>query len=265
MEYVRLYSRKDGDNDTDCGTLRQMLKDAGYSKGELFGNRLTVLDTPDVMLPYIDNGGCEVIRRGKYWVVVEEGEGEYIADCTDGSYSETNRCETCRNHQDDCTCVYCDCCHESYDGGCEECSMCDHCDLCIEHERCRCERCEECNERIEDCGCDRCEECSELTNNCECERCPDCEELTSECECETDDNECENEDTSRSAVVDAPEELTEVTLTPEQVREKLNRIYLYLRNFSYKRPYAIDCWGAEYEILIKAANSIELTRTNTTV
>lgn len=167
--WIRAYSIAAGDNDADCGTLKNLLENAGYSKGELYGNRLTKLDTSKVMLPYIDNGGCRVRDDDDYWVVVSEG-GDYEADNTDGTATELNRCERCDNSQDDCECSYCDCCDESYNAeGCPTCNMCEYCSRCIEHSRCRCSRCSNCNERTDDCECSYCRDCSELEENCECE------------------------------------------------------------------------------------------------
>ena len=193
--WVRCYSIQSGDNDADCGTLKAMLKEAGYTSGELYGNRLTKLASSrrKPMLPYIDNGGMEVRSDGGYWVVVEEGEGEYKAELTDGFADECGpRCESCNCLEDDCECSYCECCEERYADGCDTCSFCQHCEGCIEHDGCSCARCSECHELIDEfrhcshCECDRCGECNELVGECECDKCEECGRLTAECECESD-------------------------------------------------------------------------------
>ena len=88
--WVRAYASANGDNDTDCGTLKAMLKDAGYSKGDLYGNRLTNLGAD--CLPYLDNGGAHVENRGAWWVVCKDG-GDYECDCADGTATELKRTE----------------------------------------------------------------------------------------------------------------------------------------------------------------------------
>jgi hypothetical protein len=220
MSWVRAYSVSTGDNDTDCGTLRQLLKDAGYSKGTLTGSRLTKLNTRKVMLPYIDNGGAYVQDCGHYWLVVDDDEGEYQADCTDGTATEcdSHRCDRCDNHEDDCSCIYCDCCDESFADGCDNCRMCEHCERCTEHDRCHCDRCSECHELIE-----HYRHCS----HCECERCNDCNELMDDCECEPEEDEdSESEDLESALEPDLPV----VALTPVGARMKIERIWAYIVN-----------------------------------
>jgi hypothetical protein len=175
--WVRCYSVEQGP--TQCQMLADMLTDAGYRAGSLVGNRLTKLNTRDVMLPYIDYGGMQVIDTGRgFWQVVEAG-GDYTADQTDGTAtSNESRCETCDNFESDCICTYCECCEESYDGGCDTCIMCEDCDGCIAHDRCTCERCSRCNEIIEPTG--------RYVTRCDCARCDECGELENDCTCDTD-------------------------------------------------------------------------------
>lgn len=194
--WIRCYSIQSGDNDADCGTLKAMLKDAGYTKGELDGNRLTKLNTNRVMLPYIDNDGREVASNGKYWIVVEDGEGEYKAEKTDGTAEPCGaRCSCCEELEENCQCYYCECCEERYPDGCDRCSMCEHCNRCITHAGCDCARCSECSELIESyrgcssCECDRCSECNGLESECECDKCDACGRLASDCECEEETEE----------------------------------------------------------------------------
>jgi hypothetical protein len=248
MEWVRAYSVADGDNDADCGTLRRLLGDAGYSKGDLYGNRLTKLDTEDVMLPYIDHNGCHVKDKGRYWLVVD-GEGDYAADNTDGTATpEGDRCSTCGDREDNCECIYCDCCQERYAHGCDDCSFCEHCEGCTEHNGCSCDRCSDCYNLIEHyrhcshCECDRCGECGALDNECECEKCDECGRLTDSCECEETETETETE--------------TEmyVELTPGEARLKLNRIFIYLRD-----THGVRTDSDEFRILRTACDSIEIT------
>ncbi len=217
--WVRLYAAKNGDNDTHCGTLKQLLSQAGYWSGELYGNRLTKLKTFKVMLPYIDNGGARVSDDGQYWTVVES-EGDYEANCTDGTAEPVDRCPGCDRHRDDCECIYCDCCEESYPDGCDNCHMCEHCERCIEHNACECARCSECHELIESyrhcttCDCDRCSHCNELDSNCECDICGNCGDLTDNCECENE-----------------PEDSSDTAIDPEDTRtakEILQAIWTYL-------------------------------------
>ncbi len=213
--WVRLYAAKTGDNDTQCGTLKALLAEAGYTEGELFGNRLTKLNTHRVMLPYIDNGGAHVREDGRYWVVVD-GDGDYEAECTDGTATPVDRCDGCNRHRDDCECIYCECCEESYADGCDNCHMCEHCEQCHTHSACDCSRCSECHELIEhyrgctSCDCDRCSHCNELDDDCDCEKCENCGDLTEDCECETEEEEY-------------PEEV-------RTTREILESVWTYLRN-----------------------------------
>ncbi len=191
--WVRLYSV--GGCSTKCGVLKDLLNAAGYSHGDLTGNRLTKLQTRRVMLPYIDHGGMGVIDQGKYWEVCAEGEGDYTADQTDGSASENeNTCSRCEHDEDDCQCSYCECCEESYYPSCDRCSFCEECEGCREHCNCSCARCSYCDNIIEPssrytdrCRCERCDECSELISDCQCDHCEKCEMLTSQCECETEE------------------------------------------------------------------------------
>src|SRR5665213_349548 len=210
--WVRAYSVADGDNDADCGALKQLLKDAGYSKGDLCGNRLTKLDTGDVMLPYVDNAGAMVRDNGEYWTVVaDEDEADYTCDRTDGTARSVNRCEDCGNRRNDCECYVCECCNERSPDGCEECSICEECSRCTQHDGCNCNRCSECNEiimrprhrYITSCNCDRCSECGELDDECNCDKCDECGCLETDCECEDESEESEDEtETVTVAVAD---------------------------------------------------------------
>ncbi len=154
--WVCLYSTEhDG-----CAVLEALLEEAGYREGALYGNRLTVLDTPDVMLPYIDHGGCLVkhvhAKDGKeYWRVVKE-DGDYEASNTDGTADCVKpRCRSCNNFEDECECIYCDCCEERYYDGCGRCDMCPRCGLCHTHGNCECDRCSNCNELTDECECEK--------------------------------------------------------------------------------------------------------------
>ncbi len=245
--WIRAYSIESGDNDADCGTLKQLLDEAGFSKGDLFGNRLTKLDTDNVMLPYLDNSGAHVKDRGKYWEVCD-GDGDYECDCTDGTATAHNRCERCDNSQDDCECIYCDCCEESYAQGCERCRICEHCDRCYEHDNCECDRCGECHELVEQ---------HRHCNHCECERCDECNALVDDCECEQEEDEDEDEteeteetDDEVPAVIE-PE--PEPELTPMDIKNKLNRAFIYLRD-----KYGRQNVESEYEVLVKAFESIDM-------
>ena len=231
--WIRCYSIESGNNDADCGTLRALLKEAGYVKGELYGNRLTKLRTSRVMLPYMDNGECGVESDGKYWIVVKEGEGEYDANLIDGTGEPYGRCSTCDRLEDDCECSYCNCCERRFVDDCDNCRMCQHCDCCIEHGVCSCARCSECGELIEryryytHCECDRCSNCNELVDECGCDKCDVCGLLSDNCECEHAEN---DNDTS--------EDYTPLVLTHRQIKEKLDRIWRYLRDqgYSYQSP-----------------------------
>lgn len=173
-EYVRAYAV--GGCSTKCGILIDLLRQAGYSHGDLVGSRLTKLRTHKVMLPYIDNGGARVSNEGHYWEVVSDG-GDYEADQTDGTASDcTPRCGSCDNPEDDCNCSYCECCEESYAEGCDTCSMCPVCDRCTEHRG------------TAECECVRCPECSELEENCECAHCEEDEEKEEENEANQSNN-----------------------------------------------------------------------------
>jgi hypothetical protein len=181
--YVRAYSTVENDS-TECQVLRDMLAEQGYHSGDLCRNRLTKLpsDHGRPMLPYIDHGGMGVADAGKYWEVCEENEGDYNADCTDGTASRTRpRCERCDNDQDECECSECECCGEINAHGCEDCSFCHDCDSCTEHNNCQCERCDSCNEIISP--------NRRYTTHCGCDRCPTCGDLTSDgCDCESDED-----------------------------------------------------------------------------
>jgi len=190
--WIRAYSVRSGDA-TLCDMLINMLADAGYSpEGSLEGNRLTNLG--ENCVPYLDGGdhGIRESRCGKWWIVCEDGEGEYIANQTDGTAEGTEpRCERCGHDEDDCQCTYCSCCEESYADGCDQCNMCDQCDSCITHDGCVCNRCTECHELVEPnsryaerCRCTRCDECSELVDDCECPKCRTCHKVEADCECE---------------------------------------------------------------------------------
>lgn len=207
--WVRAYSIAAGDNDTDCGTLKRLLEEAGYSKGDLYGSRLSKLDTRNVMLPYIDNSGAHVRDDDEYWVVVkDDDDGDYAADCTDGTATEIggNRCSSCNEREDDCECCTCECCGERNRDGCDDCRMCEECDGCTEHDGCSCTRCGDCHKIInprhrytDHCECTRCSDCHELEDDCECEHCEKCHELTGNCECEDDENESDSGDTETAS------------------------------------------------------------------
>jgi len=206
--WVRAYALSGSDNETQCGILKDLLKSAGYSKGELDGNRLSKLPenrNGQARLPYIDNSGRHVLDAGQYWVVCEYG-GDYQCDNTNGTGTAIDRCERCERHTDDCQCVYCECCNESYADGCETCSMCEHCERCVTHDNCQCRR-------TWYRQCDRCGECGQLVNHyrncnyCECERCDSCNELEENCECEDDDD-------SEDADEDTEDEITPVDPRP---------------------------------------------------
>ena len=227
--WIRTYSCRYGDSATDCQTLKTLLAKASYVKGELYGNRLTLLPSKygSPMLPYIDNGGLEVTSTGSYWEVVREGQGEYVADCTDGTATEAGeRCESCERLTDDCECIYCECCEERFQGRCDRCSMCEVCEGCIEHSGCSCSRCSHCNEIISTsrrgittCECDRCGECGELEDNgdCECSKCDDCNQLEENCECRKCD-ECE-EKTQDCTCVTKEDTDDETTITADVTRD----------------------------------------------
>lgn len=184
--FVRLYS-VDGCN-VLCEQLRQLLDEAGYEKGSLEGNRLNKLPTRKgkEVLPYIDNGGMGVYESRGHWVVCDPSDDnvEYTCDDTDGT--GTPKCSECNEYEDDCSCIWCDCCEERYAHGCDTCSMCEQCNLCTEHGGCQCHRCGECGELIEP-------RRSYMTA-CECDRCGECGEVENECECESDDD--DDDDTS---------------------------------------------------------------------
>ena len=221
--WVRLYATTSGCNDTECGTIKAMLTDAGYSKGDLFGNRLTKLATRKVMLPYIDNSGANVSDDGKYWTVTEDG-GDYIADCTDGTETVSGpRCSRCEEREEDCDCSYCDCCDGLYANGCDICRMCEVCGQCTEHERCHCARCSSCEEREEDCTCERCSECSGLTGDCECEE---------------EEEEQEEEAESIEPAIEPEPELTSIQSDPlmmscQCILYKLTSAWVYLREQAF--------------------------------
>lgn len=165
--WIRPYALE-GD-ETLCAMLTDMLKAQGYTHGDLAGNRLTKLKADYLMLPYLDGDAKGVNDIGKYWMVVE-GDGEYTADNTNGTAEcNTPCCERCENPEDECECIYCNCCEENFHGGCENCNLCDHCNRCYTHDACHCNRCGDCEERVANCDCDRCEDCHELDNDCECE------------------------------------------------------------------------------------------------
>jgi len=225
--WIRAYSREDGDSATDCESLKALLQQAGYKRGELYGNRLTMLPSKhgSPMLPYIDNGGLEVTSTGSYWEVVQEGQGEYVADCTDGTANEAGeRCDSCERLTEDCECYYCECCEERRGDGCDRCSLCEVCEGCIEHSGCSCSRCSHCNEIISTsrrdvttCECDRCSECGELESDCDCDKCDDCNQLEENCECRKCD-ECE-EKTQDCTCVTKEDTDDETTNTPDVTRD----------------------------------------------
>lgn len=190
--YVRLYATR-GD-ETTGRRLETALKDAGYSKGELMGNRLTILPESrgEVILPYIDNSGQYVEKFGKYWRVCEKSNADYECDRTDGTASQSVPCcSSCDRREDECQCSVCHCCEERSTGGCPDCVMCEDCDNCITHDSCSCSRCPHCSElnnprhrSSRECECNICENCDELEENCDCIRCEECNELEENCDCE---------------------------------------------------------------------------------
>jgi hypothetical protein len=248
--WVRAYSAESGDNDTDCGTIKSLLKDAGYTKNELTGNRLSKLNTNRIMLPYIDNGEVYVRDDGKYWMVVDdEDDADYTPNQTNGSASSCgSRCSCCNSRGDDCECSTCECCNERSADGCENCSFCQDCDGCTEHDSCNCVRCSNCEEIINprrsyttSCDCDRCRSCGDLMKDCDCERCDRCNDLTEDCECE-----------DKAPVVTVPEFVTENDpVTVQQASDKLNRVYDYLRNI-----HGLGTGSSEYQLLVKAYREI---------
>ena len=231
--WIRRYSIASGESDSDCRTLETLLNEAGYTSGTLDGNRLTNLHTHKVMLPYIDEGGRHVRDDGDYWVVVADGEGDYAADCTDGSATECGeRCSCCDCREVDCECFTCECCGERSTDGCYDCCMCECCGGCITHDDCNCNRCSECGEIINPRR--RC------VDSCECDRCDECHQLTDDCECDEDEDETED-----NAPVEVVVPLdSELPVTPQQIREKLNRAYEYLRD-----TYGINTDSPEYRLL----------------
>lgn len=249
-EWVRLYAAEGEDNDATCETLRQLLNEAGYAKGNLIGNRLTKLHTDSVMLPYIDYGGMGVWDKGTHWEVCETGGGDYTANCTDGTASEADKCERCDRDTDDCECIYCECCDESYYEGCDNCNMCGRCEKCITHHDCECDRCGECGEFTEPrryetgCDCDRCGSCGSLEEDCECDK------LTEDCECETGDADSGGTDTA--AVVAATvvaADTQDAEITPEQAAFKLNRIWKCLSDALDLRRDSMQAYEAARLIL----------------
>lgn len=262
--WVRAYSIASGDNDADCGTLKELLKQAGYTKGELTGNRLTKVEWPsgEVMLPYIDNGGAHVRDEGKYWEVVEDGEGDWEADNTDGTATScSNRCETCNERQDDCECSYCECCETHSRYGCNNCSFCEVCEGCEQHDGCDCDRCSNCNNympngrltrHVTTCDCDRCSECNELEDECECEKCSECGELKSDCECEPESAEPMPVDEAMLELADSDAHARNMAMTNYDIKHKLNRIYVYIRD---SRNYP-DNHNPEFELLMPVFRTI---------
>lgn len=172
--WIRPYAIKERDS-IYCNMLLDLLQQAGYTEGELNGNRLTNLGAE--RLPYLDYGGKGVIDCGKYWEVCEEEDGDYRASNTDGT-GERRRliCDRCECDEDECECIYCACCTEYYYPECPHCSQCEDCDECMEHGRCQCERCANCGDLVEP--------NSRYANRCECGRCCECNRLTDDCECE---------------------------------------------------------------------------------
>jgi hypothetical protein len=173
--WVRCYSIEANES-TQCEVLKDLLRAAGYTSGDLTGNRLTKLRTHRVMLPYIDHGGMDVDDDGNgFWRVVDSGQ--YTADQTDGTATENRpKCSRCHHDEDECVCVYCECCEESFYDGCDNCSMCPECDKRREHHACECDRRTDCGELVDPssryvtrCDCDRCGECGNLTDDCSCE------------------------------------------------------------------------------------------------
>lgn len=209
--WVRLYSIDAGES-TLCKVLREKLEAARYEHGDLEGNRLTMLPKRNgrVVLPYID-GSQWVEESAGYWVVGDSGD--YCAERTDGYGEEEDEpcCSRCENPEDECSCIFCECCDEYFADGCEECSMCPECDRCVSHDRCTCERCSDCNEIVsprlrytDRCDCDRCDECNALADDCECEKCEECDELTENCTCEPEEKEETNEPTYPVGDVNVP-------------------------------------------------------------
>jgi hypothetical protein len=187
--WVRLYGHLDDRCSSDdvsaknehCRKLAKLLSMAGYEQKSLAGNRLTVLDQrygQDV-LPYIDGDDKWVREKGGYWLVYSIGDIE--CDSTEGLYGkdededeDEDYCNDCDSSP--CECIYCDCCEQSYCGGCDDCQICEQCCRCHTHDGCSCSRCSECRELISTrhswmsrCDCDRCSDCGELDEDCECQ------------------------------------------------------------------------------------------------
>lgn len=134
--WVRAYARNGCS--TKCVVLTKLLMDQGYTQNNLVGNRLTMLDTEEVMLPYID-GGCQGVKEVVgYWLVVK-GRGDYAGENVDGTAVDCRPyCQTCSNR--DCECLTCECCDTLYSGdGCGNCDFCSECNNCEVHHECTCE------------------------------------------------------------------------------------------------------------------------------
>jgi hypothetical protein len=268
--WIRLYSVSDGDNDADCTALRRMLEASRYGKGDLLGNRLTKLDTAEVMLPYIDNGGCDVHEShcGKYWIVVESGE--YTANCTDGTATKNfDLCESCGNQPNDCDCTecegcgersqhgcedcdHCGCCESVTRNGCEECSLCEDCDGCIWHDGCSCPRCSDCEEIINP--------RHHWTTACDCDRCSECHELTGKCECEPDND---SDDSETRSLIPAPTEReTAIPMSYESARQFVQRAHAYLTHQSdqVSTRALVILSGAFQDVLIAERDDAEMGR-----
>lgn len=259
--WVRAYSIASGDNDTDCGTLKQMLKDAGYSKGNLTGNRLTKLPEHrgKINLPYIDYGGAYVRDDGNgYWIVTDgESEADWITDCSDGSATACggDRCSECNEHRDDCECSYCECCDSYSRHGCENCSMCEVCERCTEHNSCNCARCSECHELLEG---------NHYTTTCSCTRCSECNEIEDDCECDNDESESKPKpapspvDAAMLEWADSDSHARNMAMTNSDIRNKLNRIFIYLRDSRGGDSYI----SSEYSLLFAVFTSIPYLQEN---
>lgn len=188
-QWVRTYSIQSGDSKY-CDVLEEMLEAAGYSEGDLEGCLITKLPSDRVIAPYIDGAARYLTHHNATtWRVSDSGD--YCCDNTNGYAAGEDLCPRCENAEDDCSCIYCDCCEEYFAEGCDSCSMCEECERCISHEHCNCDRCSDCNEIISPtgryttrCRCTRCTDCNELMDDCECDRCDVCEELEADCECE---------------------------------------------------------------------------------
>ena len=116
-----------GDTESRRDTLKNVLKDIGYSYEpyKFCGAKLLLVEDEDsYVMPYLDNS-LEVEERNGYFIIVENG---ITADSTNGLLS-TKECSVCSNSiasSDD----YVDMCRSCYDehSYCDRCEELTHCD-----------------------------------------------------------------------------------------------------------------------------------------